>query len=169
MNKQDIKAMALTLSTLAQVVEFYRVTHPGKREQQEKGLDKAIEQANLLSTAVLAEVEQWPDNLELGPQPPAAGGETVLEEAQRLTGGDRRADYGHPIDDFTRTGVMWGAILDIGRAVEPEEVGLCMAALKISRQVNKPKRDNLVDGAGYLRTVEMVIDERERRATGERG
>lgn len=37
--------------------------------------------------------------------------ETILQEAQRLVHGDRQGSYGHPLDDYTRTGTMWGAIL----------------------------------------------------------
>lgn len=85
----------------------------------------------------------------------------VLEEANKLVHGDRNADYGHPIDDFTRTAQMWSAIL--GVTVSAEQVGLCMCAVKISRQCNKPKADNLVDLAGYAETVNMVINERGRR------
>ncbi len=88
--------------------------------------------------------------------------ETVLEEAQRLIFGDRNAAYGHPAEDFARTGRMWGAILGIPD-VPPAQVGLCMAALKISREVHRPKRDNLVDLAGYAGTVAMVR-ERELQA-----
>lgn len=81
--------------------------------------------------------------------------ESALAEAQRLVHGDRGIDYGHPADDFTRTGRMWGAIL--GRDdIHPALVGLCMAAVKISREVNHPKRDNRVDLAGYAETVQMV-------------
>lgn len=80
--------------------------------------------------------------------------ETILEEAQRLVLGARQADYGHPFHDFSRTAMMWSAILD--RPISPEEVALCMVALKLSREVNKPKRDNRVDAAGYLMTLELV-------------
>ena len=87
--------------------------------------------------------------------------ETVCQEADRLVIGDRQADYDHPLVDFTRTGRMWGAILeewarDPEQPVPPRLVGLCMAALKISREVHKHKRDNLVDGCGYFKTVDMV-------------
>ena len=85
----------------------------------------------------------------------------VLEEANRLVHGDRNADYGHPLDDFGRTAAMWTAILS--HPVSPEQVGLCMCAVKISRQCNKPKADNLIDLAGYAETVNMVIEEKERR------
>ena len=91
--------------------------------------------------------------------------ETALEEAQRLVHGERGVAYGHPLDDFTRTGRLWAAILGID-IVTPEQVGLCMAAVKISREVNRPGRDNRVDLAGYAETVQMIHDERARRRAG---
>jgi hypothetical protein len=90
--------------------------------------------------------------------------ESVLEEAERLVGGDRQSAYGHPIEDFTRTGILWGGLLparEAGEPVPPALVGMMMVALKLSRECNRPKRDNLTDAAGYVRTVEMVR-ERER-------
>ncbi len=87
--------------------------------------------------------------------------ETILQEAQRLVHGPRQQDYGHPLDDFTRTAAMWSAIL--GQPVTAEQVGLCMIAVKISRHCNHPKRDNLVDAAGYAATVAMVETERVTR------
>ncbi len=87
--------------------------------------------------------------------------ESILIEADRLVNGDRQADYGHPLDDFTRTAAMWSAIL--GAPVTADQVGLCMIAVKLSRQVNHPKRDNMTDAAGYAATVQMCIEERERR------
>lgn len=92
-------------------------------------------------------------------QPP----ETVCSEADKLVSGDRGDDYGHPLEDFSKTGRMWGAILSnwaqktAGQdAVPPELVGLCMMALKISREAHKPKRDNRVDIAGYSKCVDMI-------------
>jgi hypothetical protein len=85
----------------------------------------------------------------------------ILEEANSIVHGDRQASYGHPLDDFSRTAKMWSAIL--GHEVTPEQVGLCMCAVKISRQINTPKRDNLVDLAGYAATVDMVVEEKAKR------
>lgn len=90
--------------------------------------------------------------------------ESPAQEADRLVNGDRQADYGHPLDDFTKTGTMWGAILQIGRDVTPEEVALCMVEVKVARQVHKPKRDNIVDAIGYLLTYDLIEKERARRA-----
>ncbi len=87
--------------------------------------------------------------------------DSVLSEANGLVHGDRNDDYGHPLDDFSRTAKMWGAIL--GVEVKPEHVGLCMIAVKLSRQCNRPKRDNMVDAAGYAETVDWVMEEKEKR------
>lgn len=92
--------------------------------------------------------------------------ETILEEAQRLVHGDRQEDYGHPLHDFRRTAQIWSAIL--GMDVTPQQVGLCMVGVKLSRQVNKPKRDNLTDAAGYCETVHM-IEEKLAEAVSELG
>jgi hypothetical protein len=89
--------------------------------------------------------------------------ESVLAEADRLVSGDRRESYGHPLDDFTRTGRMWGAILGIPD-VPPELVGLCMVAVKVGREINQPKRDNRVDGPGYFKCVDLIHAERRRRS-----
>ena len=84
--------------------------------------------------------------------------ETILEEAQRLVHGNRGTDYGEPIHDFGRTALIWEAIF--GHPVTPEQVALCMVGVKISREVNCPKRDNRVDGAGYFETLDMIHQKR---------
>ena len=88
--------------------------------------------------------------------------ESVLQEAERLINGQRQSDYGHPIDNFTQTGRMWGAILNIPD-IPAETVGLMMVAAKVSRETNVHKRDNLVDMAGYAGTIEKIVS---RRAAG---
>ena len=89
-----------------------------------------------------------------------APGESVLDEAKRITGGVRHDDYGHPCDDFDRTARMWTGILADklrdGAEVAAMDVPLCMIAVKLARQAHRHKRDNLVDIAGYARTVAMV-------------
>ena len=82
---------------------------------------------------------------------------TILAEAERLVHGDRQADYSHPFDDYTRTGRMWGAILGIPD-IDPRICTLMMAAVKISRECHKPKRDNRVDGAGYFECADLIAE-----------
>ena len=86
--------------------------------------------------------------------PPDPIRESVLEEAQRLVGGDRNDAYGDPHQDFARVGRLWGAILD-REAIDPATVGLMLIALKLAREAHIPKRDNLTDIAGYALCVEM--------------
>jgi hypothetical protein len=76
-------------------------------------------------------------------------GEDVLEEALRLTRGDRQASYGPPTQDFARTAAMWSALK--GVTFEPREVAMFMILLKMSREMHQRKRDNWVDTAGYAR------------------
>jgi hypothetical protein len=90
-------------------------------------------------------------------------GESVTQEADRLVSDDRQSDYGHPLDNFG--GVNEAAkALGLDPTASPENHALYMILVKISRQVNRPKRDNLVDIAGYAKTADLVIAERERRA-----
>jgi hypothetical protein len=74
----------------------------------------------------------------------------LINDANRIISGDRNAVYGDAGEDFTRTGKMWAAILGLD-AVRPEQVALCMTALKIGRLCETPgHRDGWVDGIGYL-------------------
>lgn len=75
--------------------------------------------------------------------------EDVLEEALRITKGDRNDAYGPPDADFQRTAEMWSAMK--GVHFEAREVAMFMIALKLSRESHQRKRDNWVDIAGYAR------------------
>jgi hypothetical protein len=87
--------------------------------------------------------------------------ESICAEADRLVATDRQAVYGHPFDDFTKTGRLWAVVLGLPE-VTPEQVALCMAMVKVSRLLNSPDhRDSHVDLCGYAKTHWLV---RERRA-----
>src|SRR5262245_55554273 len=83
-----------------------------------------------------------------------AQGETVLLEASRIVDGRGHDDYGHPSVVYGRVGRVWGALLGI-EDIPAATVCLMLAGMKLGRYSLKPKRDSLVDTAGYARTVEM--------------
>lgn len=77
----------------------------------------------------------------------------ILEEALRLTKGDRQAIYGPPDQDFARTAAIWTALKGI--PFEAREVAMFMIAIKLSRETHQRKRDNAVDIAGYARCLDI--------------
>lgn len=91
--------------------------------------------------------------------------ETILQEAQRLTHGPRQADYSHPLDDYTRTADLVNAALahKLKEPLLPEDMTVVMMLVKVSRQMHKPKRDNMVDAAGYAWCTHEIGEERARR------
>ena len=93
---------------------------------------------------------------------------SILAEAARITQGDRRASYGVPLDNHSCTAELWTAWLRrrYGAAVPAltaEDVCLMMVMQKCAREANTPKRDNLVDIAGYAANAQMCMDERAAR------
>lgn len=71
-----------------------------------------------------------------------------IETAVELIDG-RVSVYGDPVDTFVRIAAMWSAILD--HTVQPHEVPLMMAAMKIIRATQAPDySDNVDDVEGYL-------------------
>lgn len=116
-------------------------TRPRNPELVAPGEDHPLEDA-------LKAAEGWsPFNAHPRPQRER---DNLLAEAGRLISGDRERDYGSAVEDFTRTGKMWAAILGI-EEVTAEQVAMCMTALKLGRLCNTPNhRDSWVDAIGYL-------------------
>jgi hypothetical protein len=91
---------------------------------------------------------------------------SVLTEAQGLVHGDRCDQYGPPAEEYKRTVGMVNAMLaaKLKEPLAPEDLAYIMICLKLSRQINKPKRDSLTDAAGYCEVAQWIIDERVARA-----
>ena len=89
--------------------------------------------------------------------------ESILAEAAAITDGARRDFYGHPRDNHGCTATMWTAymhrrgLLKQGEAITAQDVCQCMILQKISRQAHQPKRDNLVDIAGYAQNADQCV------------
>jgi hypothetical protein len=89
--------------------------------------------------------------------------EWVLREATRLVMGERNGDYGDAVEDFTIVAGYWSIYL-ISKGIGPlelkaKDVALMMALLKIRREATHPKRDNVVDGCGYLALAQKCEEE----------
>jgi hypothetical protein len=95
----------------------------------------------------------------------AVAPKSILDEAKDIIWGDREKTYGEPDVNLKRIATLWNAFLvsryKHGYTGEPyeitsEDVCWMMVLLKASRQMNAPKRDNLVDAAGYIGLIERI-------------
>jgi hypothetical protein len=86
----------------------------------------------------------------------------ILEEANQIAGDNRQRDYGHPKINHDRIAAIWNVQLGnkLKEPIAAREVALMMIGVKLAREVNTPKRDNLLDIAGYVRCIDL-IDEAE--------
>lgn len=88
----------------------------------------------------------------------------VLQEAESIIYGDREETYGEPDKNLRHIAEQWtlylsqkyGFTVENSLAITPEDVCYMMADLKKCRQMNCPKRDNVVDGIGYLALTERL-------------
>ena len=69
----------------------------------------------------------------------------------------RGVSYGHPITNHKRIAELWSAY--IGYPIQPNEVAICMALVKISRQAEDPaKLDNYEDCLAYISIAKSITD-----------
>ena len=101
-----------------------------------------------------AELEELEEEVEV---------EDILTEANNLVNGDRNKTYGHPFYDYSKTSAFWTIILKdkLKEPITPEEAIMCMITLKLSREMNLHKRDNLVDLCGYTQCLQKAIAKRK--------
>ena len=85
----------------------------------------------------------------------------ILREAEEIIYGDREQTYGRPDKNLNCIAAMWTAYMqNTGRDyVTAHDVCMMMACLKIARQAHSFKRDNLVDGCGYLALADRLENE----------
>ena len=81
---------------------------------------------------------------------------SILQEAEQIINGPRRESYGDVKDSFSRVALFWSEI--IGTTVTPQQVIMCMMALKLCREINQPSRDNRTDLCGYAALLDKLID-----------
>lgn len=88
---------------------------------------------------------------------------TILEQANALIEGDRQDDYGDVKEDWARTCVCYEMLT--GKEMSIQDAMTFMVCVKLSRERNKHKADNIVDAIGYLALRGGMFDE-EKDANG---
>lgn len=82
----------------------------------------------------------------------------IATQASTLVLGDRNDSYGGPAEDFKRVSETWsGLIRDKLKApLTSQECIMMMIALKLCREIHKPKEDTRVDIIGYTLCLDWV-------------
>ena len=99
---------------------------------------------------------------EYDPAPYVSPEASILREAEDLITGERNGDYGDAVEDFSVTAEYWNTYMrSLGMRVflTAQDVSLLLTLLKIRRQSTHPKRDNLVDAAGYIALAQKCEEE----------
>lgn len=78
----------------------------------------------------------------------------ILQTALDLISHDRNDSYGDAFEDFSTVASFWSDYIAAKHGIRVElqaaDVALMMALLKIRRQANLHKPDNLIDACGYI-------------------
>jgi hypothetical protein len=82
---------------------------------------------------------------------------SILLEAEALVNGERQSAYGPVKVDFGRTAGIFNAIVE-HEAMDAVSGVLFMIAVKLSREMHKHKRDNLVDLCGYAELLNQLLE-----------
>ena len=82
---------------------------------------------------------------------------SILDDAKEIVHGSREEDYGDSLQNHRRIAAGWTEI--VGKEITPRQVAQMMIWLKISRDVNNPKRDNMLDIAGYAEIADGFEDQ----------
>lgn len=95
--------------------------------------------------------------------------QSILEEAHNLVNGARNQAYGHPYYDYKCTTDQFNALMqkkygDDFSPLDAADGAMFMICVKLSREANLHKRDNLVDAAGYLLCLDKIIEHTEQPA-----
>lgn len=91
---------------------------------------------------------------------------SILAEADNIAGGQRSDDYGPPLLNHQRIAAIWNVQLGdtLTAPITPRTVCLMMIGLKLAREINAQKRDNILDIAGYVKIIDLIDTETQRIA-----
>lgn len=74
-----------------------------------------------------------------------------LDEAKQTICGERQDQYGNPEDSFAVIAIFWSIYLaaKLKEDISRDDVAMLMILMKVAREMNTPKRDNMVDICRY--------------------
>ena len=85
---------------------------------------------------------------------------SVLDEAKSIIEGDREQTYGKPGVNLRRIAEQWSCYLsqkyEQKNMLSEEDVCWMMVLLKMARQMNCHKDDNLIDAIGYMALIDKI-------------
>ena len=84
---------------------------------------------------------------------------TFVAEISKLTEKDRRQLYGTPQKNFRNVADFWELWFSMKKEpdlVLPTDIPILMILMKIAREANAHSRDNLLDIAGYAKTLDEL-------------
>ena len=73
--------------------------------------------------------------------------QSILEEANKLIGGDRNDDYGDKLTNHQNIAALWSVFLR--KNITPHDAAMCMALVKVARLMHAHKKDSYLDLAAY--------------------
>lgn len=89
---------------------------------------------------------------------------SILDKAIEITY-SRLKSYGDPVENLSDIANLWNAYIksrkidtidNNGELLSNKDVSMMMILLKISRETNNTKEDNLIDIAGYCRLASVI-------------
>lgn len=84
----------------------------------------------------------------------------AIDLAKEIIYGDREQTYGHPSKNLERIAQLWTLYLHQKYGaqvnVNAEDVCWMMNLLKMTRQMNQVKQDNVIDAIGYLALIDRL-------------
>lgn len=80
---------------------------------------------------------------------------SALDIVAEITSGDRRRDYGRPLLNHARIALIWSTYLE--KTIRPMDVAWMMNGLKLAREIETSKYDNLIDSMGYMVCIDDMI------------
>jgi hypothetical protein len=82
----------------------------------------------------------------------------ILDEAKRLTHGDRNKNYGKPLTNHQRIAGLWSIFLE--QEISPAQAAMCLALVKVARLIETPDHeDSPIDMAAYAAIYGEIVNE----------